>query len=46
VHHAETGGKDLRTLIEQQRYLRRPPTAGERQALEEGLKALGARNTL
>jgi hypothetical protein len=37
-------GKDLRILIEEQRFLCRPPTVGEREALEEGLKALGARN--
>jgi hypothetical protein len=31
-------------LIEEQRYLRRPPTAAEREALEAGFKVLGARD--
>lgn len=37
-------GNDLRILIDEQRYLCRPPTVGEREALEEGLKRLGSRN--
>lgn len=36
-------GRSLRMLIEDQRYLCRPPTAAEREALEAGFEALGVR---
>ncbi len=36
-------GRSLRMLIEEQRLLCRPPTAGEREALEKGFEALGTR---
>jgi hypothetical protein len=39
-------GRSLRMLIEEQRFLCRPPTAAEREALEAGFKALGIRNLL
>jgi hypothetical protein len=38
---SQNRGNDLRMLIAE-----RPPTAAEQEALEEGLKALGARNAL
>jgi hypothetical protein len=37
--------RSLRMLIEQQHYLCRPPTVAEREALEEGLKVVGARSS-
>lgn len=37
-------GRTLRMMIEEQRYLCRPPTAAEREALEAGFKALGVRD--
>jgi hypothetical protein len=37
-------GRSLRILIEEQRFLCRPPTAAEREALEAGFKALGIRD--
>jgi hypothetical protein len=33
-------------LIEEQRFLGRPPTVGEREALEKGFEALGIRTGL
>lgn len=39
-------GVSLRMLIEGQRFLCRPPTAGEREALEKGFEALGVRTAL
>jgi len=36
-------GLSLRTLIEEQHFLGRPPTVGEREALEKGFEALGVR---
>jgi hypothetical protein len=38
-------GRSLRLLIEEQRYLCRPPTAAEREAVEKGIEVLGARDT-
>ena len=37
-------GGDLRRLITEQRYLCRPPTVAEREALETGMAALGIRS--
>lgn len=40
----ENRGRSLRTLIEDQGYLGRPPTAAEREAVEKGIEVLGARD--
>jgi hypothetical protein len=48
VDEGESGsdnrGRDLRMLIDGQHYLCRPPTGGEREALEKGLEVLGVRS--
>lgn len=39
-------GRSLRRPVERQRFLCRPPTAAEREALEAGFGALGVRDLL
>lgn len=36
-------GRSLRMMIEEQRFVCRPPTAAEREALEKGIEALDVR---
>jgi hypothetical protein len=50
VSEREDGGNgnranSLRQIIEYEGYISRPPTSGEREALEEGIVALGVRCT-
>jgi hypothetical protein len=41
---SEGRARDLRHLISQTRFLSRPPTAAEREAVEAGIEALGIRD--